>query len=510
MPLRNAISRPRGYPSGGLARYAPMAGSGWQVARNVYQGAVRAMRTGRALARAANRASESYRRKVPGKKKSATKVAGVRKHSYTSVVNALSTRAAMKMKGKKNQKVKAKRTVKVSKRLREKVKKVIAGSQKYGQYTTIRNGTIGTYDSGSSGVPIALNQSYGPYTLNIGYFPAQTYAAACRWWFGGMLSNRTGFNPGFEFAYFTPQKILDAASVVWNKKAISSNYALVTDNLQGLTTTATGDPVVGTVSAPRTRGVVVRIINSFVSFELKNNSQRTMKVIIWNCVPKVKFPNTSPLSAFLNGSGIVGDTATEDNTYRGYSGTVNNGYENIIFNPYASPTAVDQFKASWKASKMEMVMAPGETCTHSIQGPKNYDLDYDKLVMGGTDYSGFYYKDTTVCCMIAVVPDLALLTVGDGGVMGSGRFTYRSNVAPTAAGLQTGISMEVVETYKMSVPENVGFIDRDNVDGTVQQLNLRKRKIVFANFSPQNAQNNTYNRYDEENPAAGTAQGITN
>lgn len=473
---------------------------GIKNAKAIHRFAQRVVRGGNKVGR---KITEYFKKKTPSTSGGAINTKGKFRSNtavkYTSATNMLANRASMKMKGRRNQRVRSTKKVHVSKGLRQKVKKVLEGERMFGQYVTVKSGTIGCYDPGTTATTILNIYSQGPYVQTAGYFPGQLQAAACRYWFGGLFNTYTNSNRGQEFWYFTPSKVLDAASILWNRKSAQLDFALQPGNLQGKTVIATGIPDAGSGAEPNTRGLRINIINSFVTWKMKNNSQRTLKVCVYNCTSKHKWPGTPPLTALVSAKGK--ESTTIDDTVKGVTAppglaSVLN-QDSIVFCPYASPNTVDAYQCTWKHSKMEMIMNAGETCTHSIQGPKNYEMDFDKMLEGNEDQSGKFFKPTTVCCMVSVEPDLAYNDKnGD-----SATYAWRSNVA--GGRVVDPISIEIVETYKLSMPDITGFIDRAQGAGNIQTLNLRKDKRVFANFTANNGvtADVDYNAFNEENPA---------
>lgn len=472
------------------------------------RGARQAFKVAKAASQSYSQIKKAYanynKRKTPSTSRAGTVNTAPKRRSsggvsHTSVTNALANRASMKIKGRKNQRVRSTKNVHVSKKLREKVNKVIEGKKMFGQYVTVKSGTIGCFDAGLTATTTLNSYPQGPYVVTAGYFPGYLQAASCRYWFGGLFNTYTQSTRGQEWVYFSPAKVIDAASILWNKKVAALDYALQTGNLQGKTTPATGAPIVGTGISPDTRGLKIGIVNSFVSWKMKNNSQRTLKVTVYNCTAKMKWPNTPPLTALVSSLGK--DATVIDDTLRGMAGppgiaaTLDPDF--LVFNPYCSPNTIEAYSSAWKHSKMEMIINAGETCTHSIQGPKNYEMDFDKMIEGAEDHTGQYFKPTTVCCMVSVEPDLAYNDKnGD-----SAPYAWRSGIA--GGRVTDPISIEIVETYKLTCPELAGFIDRAQAAGSVQTLNLRKTKKVFANFTALNGVAATvdYNAFNEENPA---------
>jgi len=321
-------------------------------------------------------------------------------------INQLANRASMKVRGKKNQKVRSQKKVTVSKSLREKVKKVIAGDSAYGAYYQNYNGAVGMIDPGTYS-NYAYVQTYGAITqCNLMYTGVNIPTGSKTWWSnlhynaGDGIKSKTYIG---NMVYFSPAKILNAASVLFNSKALEENYTNTAGNLSTDYTTATGAPAVGGAGAPNVGTLKVRVVNSYVKWRMKNLSQRTVYVTVYNCTSKLKFTTKAPLEV-LRQEELTDDSVTTQ-TFTAFAqagGTVQSA---VVTHPAFVPGASPAFNSTYKTSKMVMVINPGEECTHSIQGPRNYDLDFAKLHANGSSKAGEIYKDTTVACMVSVQVD---------------------------------------------------------------------------------------------------------
>lgn len=431
------------------------------------------------------------------------------KNVNVSTTNALAGRAAVRRKGKKVS-VKSRKSIKVSKGFREKFNKVMAGKDAYGEYYTRMGAAIGYVDPGTATAFNTVVNGVGRDTNYIVSTWANPSIAGAKVWFSG-LCNNGGTNiqsdsVGGAFVYFSPLKILNAASVLWNQKVSDINWTTVTGNFSTVTNIATGVPEVGSSTFPATGSMDVRVVNSYAVWHIKNINQRTVKMKIYHCVSKLKFGDVAPLTTINNPGFSVVDTATNRSQMTAFplgGASIESG---IITHPLFEPNKHPNFNQSWKYDMTEVILKPGEEFVHTIQGPKNYTLDYSKLHPDGTSEVGSFFKDTTTCCMVSVELDSAWVT--DATFNDAGQWYARS--AAAAARLINPISIEVDEVYKLSCPKNTGFISRAAAAGTVQSLNLVADRYLFSNFNsvPSNAQ--TYTTFNEENPAAAIAESTTN
>lgn len=435
---------------------------------------------------------------------------------FQNPLNAQAKRASKRVKGHKNISsiVHRKRNVKVSKQLRKKVQKVIDGGAFKGTYHTSRFGTIGITTSGTATVNLGLVdelETMGGYTQQLAFQRHQLDVDGnTRFWFAHALqstntSGTAGLVQGSEWQFFSPLKIVDAASVLWNGKRPNENYASQVGNLNTVHVEATGSPVVGTNTNPQIKGLKIHIDNSYVKFTIKNNSQRAMSICVYNCVPKVKFPIATALQAFQQA--VIREADGSNSAFMS-AVTVNHStteQEQALFaNPAVEPNMFKSFSTSYKYEKVIIKIAPGETCTHSVQGPKSYTLDYAKLYNSGVNEQGKAYKGTTMFCMMSIIPDMAFMTAG---INTANQGTTGRYVASTSAidSIADPVSIQWEEVYRLSIPEVVGFRTQNGTAGTMQVLNKKLPRRAFGNFTKLGNvdANPVHTDFDEENPGIG-------
>lgn len=486
------------------------------------------MRTAWKIAKKGYRAAKRQRGSGPTTQNKRRKTNGTRKTAYASTpsqnpINAQAKRASKRVKGHKNVRsiVHRKRRVKVSRPLRKKIQKVIDGESFKGTYHTSRYGTIGITTSGTSGVGAGLvdeNETMGGYLDQLAFQRHNLDADGnTRYWFSHALqstdiSGTAGLVQGSEWQFFSPLKIVDAASVLWNSKLAAEDYASQTGNLNTVHVESTGLPVVGTQTNPNIKGLKIMIQNSYVKFKFKNNSQRAMTLCVYNVVPKIKFPAQTPLQAFQDA--IIAEADGANSAYMS-AVTVNHTStqqaQALFANPAVEPNMFKTFTSSYKYEKVLIKIAPGETCSHSLQGPKGYELDYGKLWDAGVNKQSFAYKGTTMFCMISIIPDMAFMTAGinttNQGVTGR----YVANLSAQDK-IADPVSIQWEEIYRLSIPEITGFKTAAGAAGTMQVLNKKLPRRAFGNFTKvSNVDANPIHLdFDEENPGAGIIQGPYN
>lgn len=420
---------------------------------------------------------------------------------YTNVVNEQNQRSSMVITGSKNIRgIRGKQhKVKVSKSLREKIGKVIESKKLYGVYKTTRHVNIGVIRTST------FNNSYltdtiGAYTgaRLVGRTGNGTQLGNCRWWFAAGVVNSL-LLPGDDFNLFTPMKFMDAAAILWNNKVIARDYTLVAGNFVVPTTTLTGVPVTVTEAAPNPQGFELHIINSYVKFEIRNTCQRSMRITCYNMVLKLKHSERLPLDTLIDGIGVHTESTTVKNLFRGVDNT--QPVDTLLNDPEFPIGLCPPVSSSYKWEKHEMILSPGETCVHYVQGPKNMDLDFTKLYADAEDNGGRLYKNTSCSVLFSVRPDLVFATAGLGIALGQGPGRFIPPDTPNDI-LSDPVAIEMVETFKLSIPEMAGFYAQTFVAGLTKTLNLRRQQYAFGNFTHQEDETNmTYVRMDEENPA---------
>jgi len=424
-----------------------------------------------------------------------------------SVINAQSKRATMRKSGHKNIKtIQGKqKKVKVSTVLRDKIKKVIEEKKAPGTYVKTTHGTVGCTESNSTNASSYTGTVNGvanqirviPMFNNI----TDLGGNQVTWW-QSLNAHTQGDTmvDGYDLVFFTPYKILDAASILWNGKVMAQDATLTTGNFSTYVDNSTLNPK----TTPLRNNIYIR--NAYVTFEIKNNSQRPMTLFIRNCVPKVKFQDSGPLQAFQ--AGVYRDLAIPSGDTNGplvpYSATSDQNLSRYFNDPNLPWSLIDNYKRNWKHETMTVLINPGETHKHSIQGPKNMTVNYNDLYKDGNYNIATFYKKTSAAVVIGVLPDLEYATVLSGSrVNMSGRWVKTTSTSLDKSIIHP-ISIEVKEHFDLSMPEITGFIyPTAQTPGIVQPLNLRQRK--YASFySGYNADepNMVVQGANEENPAA--------
>lgn len=468
------------------------------------------------------------------KKKTLAQTKRIMPKSYAgSTTNMLAGRAAMKKSGKiKN--IKKGKKVKVPAKLRNQVKEVLKGGQFTGTYNTVSQGTIGLIGvndvSSSTTLYVASTGVYSTIvTADVSVIPTYTNTGGPAWvYWGAMFSgpaSATLYNNQFE--HFSPMQFLDAASKLWNNKygTGDSYYVNSSGNIRLDVIKSTGAPTSVSLGATGAQNAPLKlnIVNSYAKYTLKNNSLRSYKVEIFHCTPKLKFPVKRALTdlfetvtAELGGvegdgtvsSGVpIGSTflvGVSSNTVQGAGATV---MQHIDFDPKDSP----QWRSRWNYQKVTIAIAAGETCEHSIQGPRNTLLDFSKITQINAEAQQTiptFCKGYSASVFMRVLPDMVTST--DAATY---NFTGNFSNAEAGAGSSTGqialpIAVQVQQGFAIKVPEQVGFIQKAVAAGEPQWLNMNRKIKRFDTLCGDPASGIAYSGAQEENPTVTTVKTV--
>ncbi len=394
-----------------------------------------------------------------------------------------------------------KRSLKITRIFRKKVKKVVAGSQHFGTHYSVRQGTIGMRTINSSTATTTNTGAQGGYNDQVTFTQVPDEASSnCRCWFSTPLESEGGIKNGDEWQFFTPMKIIDAASVLWNQKVAANAYSTQTGNLNTVHNGSTGVQVVGTNTDMNISGLKINVSNAYVKMTLKNNCQRAMVIEVYKCVPTANNPNNLALTTFADAI-----DAEVDGTNTHIISTVGTGSHTgsttLLNMPGVEPNQFAAFRSEWKYEKVSIKIAPGEVTSLFFQGPRDYLLDYDKLNKGGDSVQHLASRWTTMNVMMSVLPDLVFSTAGASGNPGqTGRF-FQNQLALTE--IVNPISIEWTEVYSLKMPDIVGFQHGAAADaGVMYTLNKRVHRRSYNNLVRQHSgdANPTYSTFDEENP----------
>lgn len=192
---------------------------------------------------------------------------------------------------------------------------------------------------------------------------------------------------------------------------------------------------------------IVKVVNSYVTWTLANESHKTFFITIYECMYKSNRVGSEVTSALA----YWRKCAAED-VAAGISKDGANAYEVIgAYTPEklgATPGQTSGFSKMFKYTTRKVILEPGQRFVHTIQGPKDTTYDFSKSYVNNVYADMLGNKSVSV---FAVVHS-DLVTNINGG---SGRYA-----APILAGAESGghlVATEVKAHYILELPEQSGI-----------------------------------------------------
>jgi len=436
-------------------------------------------------------------------------------------------------KGGKMKKVKK---LKISGKFKKKVKQALDGTKPQGNFEERHYGLLQLDQDANYygyGYKPTVNPVTAQFTSNQAVF---AYAN---------LGNMTTDGPNWSFSNFKFSEFIDALQVLFYEKI---------NRLKIGSSTINNFEVRGELSATHVTNlpenyafngiqhVPFKVINSSVTYNMKNNTNRTLTLHIHRCMPKQKIMRRDryPLNP-LNGGGADYVNTQQDIAIDAYfdwlemqeqdfrSGqnlsSVSTNFTNSADNgsfiapgnanglptgatvmspwyPGASPKVVPLFNGRWKVGTTKVVLEPGQTYSCYHQGPKNAMFNAKQWSMQKPNNEAMIGEGLNNFCskkpgwsedvIITVLPDLLPKARNNGKAAGYyGVLDFSGTVNEDA-----GIAIECIKRFKLEMPETVGGImDRPNpvygAGGTsltdlstkfYNGLNLRKKSNYFCQW----------------------------
>lgn len=229
---------------------------------------------------------------------------------------------------------------------------------------------------------------------------------------------------GSEALFFSPAKIVDAASVLWNSKTPAYNHTLTTNNL------ALAD-------------LKILVIKSKVTYTMRNNSQWWVHIDFY----EASYKENTATSAFTTWNSLVATQGTAKDYISNLQTATNAA--NLIG---CEPGLVNGISKHCTFKKRRIRLAPGQFKTISIKGPSNTWYDYNKFFAAdGTTRVDSYAKNLSV----SVIP-MVWYEPYFSGITGTMEFpvTSEATTAWTSSDKQNGVIFRYQEDYTLQQPEN--------------------------------------------------------
>lgn len=347
-------------------------------------------------------------------------------YKTSNAVTSVSDRQPKIVRGKRKIHLKGRKHVKVSANLRKKIVQVTDSHKVHGYFQDNR-------------VDI----------LEPGSLPGQQTVER--------IPNRTTGYQGYLFNY---DRILHAASRLWNGKAANQN------------------PVYTDVNNFNPADSVIEVNKQWWTFRMRNNSQRTATLHFYKCQSKNAVQLSSAFDSWSLGlaqmvaDGSMVSTGITTNTM------------------HTGPTTSVQFRAGWRSECTKVILDPGQAYTFSISGPA---MTY----RGQNFYDQGTYKTVQkqdIHLIVASNVDLAGSEAAIGGAAGPAGYVGDASVPEFA---QERVYIEGTYHCNLSMPEKVGGISTA-VASIFQNAN-RVRRVCVDDFQPV-AFSALLHRRDEENP----------
>lgn len=284
------------------------------------------------------------------------------------------------------------------------------------------------------------------------------------------MTFRLGSNVNGDQMLFNPQRVLDAASVLYNgKTATDSSKYVITGNY----------PQQANSFDPHT--VKVTVLNSYAKHVIKNNSQRNVMLEIYDCAPKVNMNLNKDGDALTQWNNAM----AFENTIQGGS-TVNQLINVGNTNPntlYATPQMSKLFMTKFKVETTSVVLAPGQTYDYIVQGPNKVIYDFAKFWSpsntSGTEEFFDLQRRFTRNVIFTVKLDVVHGNTPGSGV--AGRFGPSTT---SGINLGRGLLVESTNYYRIEIPsQTAGSMFIPGVtSGTAQTVSMTETQIRDAYF----------------------------
>jgi len=357
---------------------------------------------------------------------------------------------------KKKVSFKKKKSVKVSRKFKAAVRKVTSGDDIHGTYSQISYGQL--FDPQDNG------QQKNTFR---------------------MLQNSD-----YNVWAFDQEDWLHMVSVLWNQKGDSqtSRPWQADSNIGNPTNQVV--PMVSPAQTSDGNNAEFLVKNSWETRLFKNNSLRTQLIHMYICAPKDCCPKRiveidqigQPASSWDHVDDLVDfwTQCVEQDRNAGKN------VSNATIQTYGmSPEANSTFKKYFKVERITIVLEPGQTYKHFLQGPSNFFVKFDKFFKNKT-YLGLQKHMRGV--LYTIVP--GLVNSNDGKV---GRFTSDDTL---------GVAVELTRYASFKMPEQTALRFRlnDVNIGATYDLKNNLRRNCYAHYVyvvPPGA--NKY-RVDAQNP----------
>lgn len=278
------------------------------------------------------------------------------------------------------------------------------------------------------------------------------------------------YSLNYNAGMFSPIRIMDAASVLFNGKADVENFSI--DNGVDFATTNTK----------------IDVKKQWVNHTLVNNSLREVTVKIRQFAQKGKTPpENAPYEMW--GQGLHND-------YQLVGGTKGTNLNNVTRQfKGLCPTANKLFREHFKTTEETVVLEAGQTYKWTIHGPSMM-YDYSKYHDGQTNDIHERWGMTR-WCLISYYPDMVVSANAESNNQTVGMYVDSDDPEVKNHGLM----LETICNYVIVCPEVAGFTSSAAGPGLPIKLDKRKDAYHYANYVVAKTSSEDTHRTDEQNPA---------
>jgi len=427
----------------------------YRFGRDAYNTARRMYRTYRDR-QESNRPRDEYRRKRPAP--------GGSSGGTMKIVGEKGTSRAVTVKTGKKKK-KSKPSVKVPKTLRKQINTVMNDKEIKGTYHTNSYAVLGLPPSNEQGVIPANDNFYGAQNV---------------------------------FSSFSALHYLHAASVLWCELADTQPLSTIQGCI-GVTDQSGVDHMIPPDAlSSHSCTARIRVINSWEKYLLKNNSPRQVTITIYECIPKKAiFENNT---GFTTGNlTITGQPNLQSNPVQHWINSLATEHKaagnksNIAASMlHLDPRSCKTFKSLFTVEATNIVLEPGQTYNHFVQGPKNMMLDYSKFYatpVGTNEGSLLPVRTFSKCLMFVLKVDLVTQGNTNAGRLASVQSETVGDV----------VCLEKQFHCKLACPETVGA-KIDNAVPAVANFDLNRKYPKYFYRTITTAGVGAPLRVDEQNP----------
>jgi len=226
--------------------------------------------------------------------------------------------------------------------------------------------------------------------------------------------------------FFDPLRVMQLASWGWNNLgSLSRNVNPLASDMFDMT-----------------KGLKIHVKKSWVTFNIKNNSERTWYLKLWVVAPRK-------------------GASTRIGLLQRWCESLESEYQSgvridqpWIYSIDENPTFTKELQNEYKFVKNEVTIEPGQSFDFNLPGPEDFTYDYEKF------YTDAVYLDLQKMMrtvLVTMIPDLQVnfndttTTALTAGAVRTGQYGFNRNGSKVG-----GITIDYREFYDITMPEITG------------------------------------------------------